>query len=124
LDLVSFSPAIKGFIRKQKGQPAQTRIIHLEKLIDAEVSNCFSRFASTAALRRWVDPESRLTRLQTGGRLRANYFPGYTIMALIKKTADRSAVLDRDRRNWHLELRSCGNEDTPGTRSHRQRKPR
>ena len=60
------------------------RVIHIEKLLSVPVAESFSCFSTTRQLRKWYDPEARITSFRVGGETTANYFPGYQIVAIVK----------------------------------------
>jgi len=67
---------------KQGRRKAQ--VIHLEKSIHAPVRNCFAAFGSTRTLNRWYDSKAELSGFKVDGEVKANYFPGYFIVAIVK----------------------------------------
>ena len=67
-----------------KSKLSSPGIIHLEKIIKAPVKKCFASFGSTKSLNRWYDADGVLTKFQLRGQIKADYFPGYEIVAIIK----------------------------------------
>ena len=67
-----------------KSRQSSPGIIHLEKTIKAPVKKCFAAFTATKSLNRWYDSDGILTKFQVRGQVKADYFPGYEIVAIIK----------------------------------------
>ena len=69
-------------MRESRSKVGKT--LHLEKTINVPVAKCFSCFRSSRALARWYDPSAVLTHFAPGGTVKASYFPGYEIVAVVK----------------------------------------
>jgi hypothetical protein len=69
---------------RRGGYASRVQTIHLEKRINTPVEEVFSAFQSTRLLNRWYDPEAALNRFKVGGEVKADYFPGYLLVAIVK----------------------------------------
>jgi len=59
-------------------------IIYLKKTIGADPSRIFSAFRTSQAPGRWYDSDAHVSQFKVGGEVRADFFPGYRLVAILK----------------------------------------